>query len=133
MNPANAFTIRRLAAVQAAIADTPLDFKSIAAATFTSRPYISKLMPILRREKRVHIAGWVLCRNNWAALYKWGEGRDKRRPKPQTGTEGQRVYRERIRKDPEANDFFLARQRAIYRANRAAKRPVTWLSALGAP
>jgi hypothetical protein len=132
VNPANPFTIRRLTVIEAVITDAALDCKQIAAATFTSEAYALKLMKMLHEEKLVHIVKWKLCKRTYAAVYAWGGGRDARRPRPKTATEGQRAYRARIRKDPEANEFYLARMRAKDRANRAAKVPRTWFAALEA-
>ena len=130
MNPSNPLTARRLKLIEAAIKEQGMTYKEIADATFASPAYILRLMRDLRLAGYVHIAGWKLCTNNHAALYVWGPGRNARRPKPMTGTEGQRAYRERIRKDPERNEFFLAKMRAKDRARAASKRPQTPFSAL---
>lgn len=133
MNLANPYTIRRLGMIEAAIATEALTYKEIAVAAHMSEAYACRIMRDLAELQIVRIAGWRLSGRMWGAAYRWGKGRPARRPKPMNSSEGQRMYRARIKQDPEANEFYLARLRAKDRASRAAKRktPNTWLSALG--
>lgn len=131
MNELNPLTARRIAAIKAAITGKALTYKEIAAATFTSEAYTLTLLTRLRRERHpIFVAEWRLFTNTYAAAYRWGEGSDAARPEPMTGTEGQRAYRARIRKDPLRNELFLAKQRAKDRARTAASRPRNWAAML---
>lgn len=130
MNLDHPLTKRRLGLIEAATSVKALTYKEIASATCTSPPRVLKVMQTLRRLDMVHVERWVLSTNTYAAAYRWGQGKDAPRPRPMTGTEGQRAYRERIRKDPDANALFPARQRAKDRAKSAASRPRSWAAML---
>lgn len=130
MNLSNPLTARRVEAIKQATSTKALTYKEIADATHTSEAYILKCMGELLGLGLVHVAEWRLFRRTYAAVYRWGAGQSAERPKAMTSTEGQRAYRERIRKDPLKNAFFLARQRAKDRVKRATKKPQTWCSAL---
>lgn len=120
----------RLALVEKVATRKPLDYKEIAAATFTSEPHIIRCIKTLREANRLHIAEWRLHGRARVALYLAGPGKDVTPPPPMTRAESRKAYRDRIRKDPVANALYLAQKRAKCRATKAAERPQTWMSAL---
>lgn len=134
MNELHSSTARRIAMIQAAITDKPMTAKEISVAIHLhyrcAEKYMNHLME--KANKRVYVTEWRQGGPHArAAVYKWGKGRDAKKPRPVTGLEAQRRYRARLRKDDESREFHLTKLRAQDRARAAAKRPTTWLSALG--
>lgn len=123
-------TARRHALILDAIATKPLTCLEIAAVTFTSPPYTHNVLVRMLAEKLIRIGAWQLRGSTYAARYVAGSGANARRPMPLTPTEGQRAYRARIRANPDANDKFLAHQRAKDRIKAATAKPHDWAAAL---
>lgn len=126
----NHLLIRRLALIDQAIATTPLNHKEIAALTFTSERHMIDCLKTMVADGRAHVAAWGKNGQSRTPLYLAGPGKPALRPKPKTRAELRKAYRARIRKDPVANELFLARKRAKGWASRAAKKPQTWASTL---
>lgn len=123
-------TTRREKLILAAICSKALTCREIAKAAFASEPYIRNVLVRMVAERRIYIASWHLRSHTHAAGYRAGQGITPPRPTPMTPTEGQRVYRKRIREDREANEVFLARRRAKERARVATSKPNHWFAAL---
>lgn len=78
------------------------------------------------------ISGWKRNAGAITAIYSAGMGPDAPcRLKPKTGAQYCKEWRKRARQSGDL-DFVYARRNALERAKTAAKRPNTWLSALGA-
>lgn len=139
MNPNHPLTIRRIAAIEAATTDKKLSAIEIAQSIFICHQsaliYVRHLLgadPAVG--ERIHIASWRdVATGIRVPLYQWGGGPHAPKPKPQTRVELVREYRKRVRKDPVRNAFYLARQRARDRADRATKKPQGWAAALLGP
>jgi hypothetical protein len=136
MNFDNPHTIRRIKAIEVAITKKSLSAIEIAEAIHichqSALRYARHLLggdPV--KGERIHIDGWRdVATGIRVPLYRWGAGRNAPKPKPKTRVELVREYRKRVRKDPVRNAFYLARQRARDRADRAAAKPQTPWSAL---
>jgi hypothetical protein len=130
MNESDIRTKRRIEAIKAAIADRGMTANEISDAIYMNRVSGNQYTRYLLDQGRVHIIDWRRNAHTLAAVYLWGAGESKPRPIPLTRVEENRNFRERIKKDPVRHALYLARLRARDRANKAAKTPQGWASAL---
>jgi len=70
----------------------------------------------LREQKKVYIVSWTRTtdgkKDHPLAVYRWGDGKDKRRPRRKSGAQRQRETRERMVEDDLAHEVHKARRRA---------------------
>jgi len=133
MNEQDSRTIKRLKAIETAITDRALTVNEIAAAIFavpqSAGEYVRNLMD--PENQRIHIERWYRTPGHIVAAYRWGPGKNARKPRAMTANECERARVKRLRADGVAYDRLLARHRARYARQKAVKAPATWLSALG--
>jgi hypothetical protein len=130
MNELNSLTMRRIAAIKKAITPKGMTAYEVGDAIYLNHKSASTYLVHLAETDRVHVCGWRHSSTVPTAIYRWGTGENAPRPSPKTQAEGQHAYRDRIRQDPIANAFFLAKKRAHGRAQRYEKVPQHVFSAL---
>lgn len=117
MNPAHPLTVRRLAAIQQALREQDLNLHEIADKVFMSWRWAREYVTYLHEEQKViHIVNWI-CRKGGSheypvAVYRFGPGRDKKKPAAQTPREKAALLRKRRNADEDRRDVFLSRDRA---------------------
>jgi hypothetical protein len=70
----------------------------------------------LREQKKVYIVSWTRTpegkKDHPLAVYRWGNGKDKRRPREKSSAQRQRETRARMVEDDLAHEAHKARRRA---------------------
>jgi hypothetical protein len=131
MNPSHTLTVRRLDAIEKALKARAMTAAELAGAVHIGHVAMLRYIRELMALGQIRIERWKRSGvRHWCACYRWGKGENAPKPAPITNKIAQRAYRERIRKDPLANELFLARNRARDRAQSATKKPQQWFSAL---
>jgi hypothetical protein len=136
-NPSNPLTIRRVGMIEDAIKEEALSAHDLAKAIKmchqSTLDYIKMLLgndP--KRGEHIHIERWKkITPQVRAALYRWGAGKNARKPAAKSKAAIQRKYRGKIRRNPQANEEFLARSRERDRIKRVLAKPQNPFSALG--
>ena len=92
---------------------------------------IRRWLKRFRDADEAHISGWTRNAGAITAIYSAGKGTDVPcRLKRKTSAQYSKDWRKRAKQSGDL-EFVYARRNAIERAKAAAKRPNTWLSALG--
>ncbi|MGK5049503.1 hypothetical protein ACQ4WP_26945 [Janthinobacterium sp. GB4P2] len=115
MTPTHPMTVRRTAAITAALRDQALTIRDLAARVFLEYEQTRRYVAHLHADGTVHIARWTVQtagRETRLAVYKLGAGRDAPRPARLTGTQRQANHILRIRDDADLYDRHKARSRA---------------------
>lgn len=129
MNELDSRTIRRLSAIEAALTARALTASELAAETFMHPN--SALEYIRNLGDRIHIEGWrEIGPGRRVAMYRWGAGKNKPKPRAKSGVQNERNRLARIKQDPDAHARYLAIHRARYAVKKAKKAPQNWASAL---
>ncbi len=132
MNEQDSRTARRLKAIEAAITDRALTVNEIAAAIFavpqSAGEYVRNLMD--PENQRIHIERWCRTPGHIVAAYRWGPGKNARKPRAMTSAECERARLKRVRKDAEAYELMLQKSRARYARQKAVKAPNSWFAGL---
>lgn len=115
---------------QAVFAALPGTIPQIIKKSGVSRATVFAWIRVFQAERLTYIKRWKLTKGNPTPFYVIGEGENEPRPGPQTSSQYSRRYYVKHRAE------FEREQRANRRAAReyaatVAKRPQSWLSALG--
>jgi hypothetical protein len=130
MNPTYPQSVRRLAAITAALSVAALTTEELAAAVHVALRTAQYYVAHLQSEKLIHVAAWPATGNGNVARWAAGPGRNARKPKAMTAAERQLACSKRRRMDPEAHAVRRDLLNARCRADHAALVPRTWMDAL---
>lgn len=110
----------------------PGTFRQVAASTGISDKAVRRRLRMLHATHQIHIGAWYRpAKGAICEVYHFGQGEDaKCHIKPLTDRQRSQRYYRKLRNTGEM-EFFNARRSARDRANRATKKPQSWLSALG--
>jgi hypothetical protein len=103
MNELDSRTARRIAAIEAAISISPLSALDIAEAISLCHQSALEYVRYLLGDDpkigdRIHIESWYEIEpGRRVPLYRWGGGKNKRKPRPATKEQSNRAYRERVK------------------------------------
>lgn len=130
MNLGHPLTIRRIEMIKTATTDRALSAIEIGDAVFLHHISALDYARNLLANKSIHIESWRTGPGLRVAMYRWGSGVNKPRPRARNPVESERARMARVRKDPEAYGLYLSKQRARYAKERAVKSPNSWFGAL---
>lgn len=134
MNPAYPLTARRIALILDAISAKPMHVHDISDRIALCLNRTQDYLKMMLKDGLIHIPKWVYIESSRVyavALYKHGPGRNAPKPAKKTASERNARWYKKRQNDDDRNEMYLARRNAARRADRAAKVPTTWLSALG--
>jgi DNA gyrase/topoisomerase IV subunit A len=115
MNPDCALTARRLQAIRLALSDEALTLRELAARVHVCLKQASRYISYMRDARQVYIATYRAVRRarlTHLPAYRLGSRKDVPKPGKMTAVQRNAAYVDRIRKDPERNDLYMAKGRA---------------------
>ena len=124
-------TMRRIAAITAALTGAALTADELGARVYMTGHHARRYLACLHELKLIHVAAWrAIASGNHVARYVWGAGADAKRPKVKTAAQRQLACSKRRKMNPEVHaarrDLINARRRA----DNAALVPASWMTAL---
>lgn len=115
MTPTHPMTMRRTAAIAAALRDQVLTTRDLAPLVFLSVEQTRRYLVQMHIDGAVRIARWTVQatgRETRLPAYRAGSGRDAPRPAALTSTQRQIKHMARVRRDEDRYELHKARNRA---------------------
>lgn len=116
MNANHPLTQRRIAMIEHALSEMPMDAYQLASAAFGALHTTREYLDYLHSEKKIHIVRWHIRegkQNRLFPLFVWGFGRDKKRPsKKEIHAKRQHQRWIELKTDKDRYELYLDRQRA---------------------
>lgn len=115
MTPTHPMTMRRTAAITAALRDQALTIRDLAPLVFLSVEQTRRYLVQMHLDGTVRIARWAVQatgRETRLPAYRAGAGRDAPRPAVLTSTQRQIKHMARVRRDEDRYELHKARNRA---------------------
>ena len=102
MNPTHPQSLRRIAAITAALTGCALTADELGEVVHMAGRQARRYLVHLHRQKLIHVAAWrTIASGNHVARYIWGAGIDAKRPKVKTDAQRQLACSKRRKADPE--------------------------------
>ena len=114
MNPNHPLTIRRMEAIEKALRGRELNRHEIASEIHLSVRWVADYINHLHIDGKIHVCAWTTQAHEKAypiQLYRWGAGKDARKPKPLSAKFKSAKARFKRDSDPEKRDRFLSLNR----------------------
>lgn len=119
----------RINHMDAVLAALPGTLSEIMSKSGVKKQAVARWLRIMRKNKECHVGKWRRSKGQGPLMrfYVRGHGIDAKRPERLSMAVYKKRYRDR---HPDEVDIYNARRRAISVANRAARTPQNWASAL---
>lgn len=109
--------IAKIAKIRELISKKEMSSTELCEKIFTSRRSINGYLRFLKLNNFIYIHKYKLVQYKdkklYCPFYKFGNLPDAIKPKPKTPAEKYKTYREKMLKDDELRDFFLAKRRQL--------------------